>query len=104
MSDAVRFIGPNCGNGTPLAIIQPSRETGHGPAEPGLEGGEMKYETKRSEDATHVIDDGGCLYWVAAQGMTSDQVAADFAATYDGGLGKYDVTTLATDERERYSA
>lgn len=57
-----------------------------------------KFTTKQNNDSTHVIDDGGCIYWVAAPSKTNDEVAAMFRDGYDGTLGAFDVTTLATGE------
>ena len=61
--------------------------------------------TSKNNDSTHVIDDGGCIYWVAAPGKTSDEVAAMFRDGYDGDLsdGGFDVTALATDDRTKYA-
>jgi hypothetical protein len=64
----------------------------------------MNWTTKPQADSTHVIDDGGMIYWVAAPGKTSDEVADAFRAGYDGELGSYDVTTMATGDKADYTA
>jgi hypothetical protein len=56
------------------------------------------------ENATHVIDDGGMIYWSITPDMTSDEVASAFRVGYDGTLGDYDVTDLRTGNRTDYSA
>ena len=62
----------------------------------------MNFATKLTADATHVIDDGGCLYWVAAPEMTADEVADAFRVGYDGQLGAFEVTNLATETVANY--
>jgi hypothetical protein len=64
----------------------------------------ITWHTGKPENATHVIDDGGMIYWSVTPEMTNDQVAAAFASDYDGTLGKYDVTDLRTEERSDYEA
>lgn len=64
----------------------------------------ITWHTKQIEGATHVIDDGGMIYWSVTPEMTNDQVAGAFRVGYDGTLGNYDVTDLRTDERTDYSA
>ena len=60
------------------------------------------FTTSKQDDSTHMIDDG-MIYWIASLGKTSDEVAAMFRDGYDGDLGAFDVTDLATDEREDYA-
>lgn len=60
------------------------------------------WNTKPQPASTHVIDDGGMIYWVSAPGKTNDEIAAAFKIGYDGKLGKYDVTTIATGEQSEY--
>lgn len=52
------------------------------------------FTTKIKNDSTHVIDDGGCIYWVTAPGKTCDEVAAMFRDGYDGTLGEVQVTEV----------
>ena len=63
----------------------------------------ITWHTAKPDNATHVIDDGGMIYWSVTPEMTNDQVAAAFRDGYDGKLGSYDVTDLRTDERSDYS-
>lgn len=56
------------------------------------------------KNATHVIDDGGMIYWSLTPEMDNDQVAEAFRVGYDGALGSYDVTDLRTQTRTDYEA
>ena len=64
---------------------------------------EITWYTKQPEGATHVIDDGGMVYWSVTPGMTNDEVASAFRAGYDGQLDNYDVTDLRTSIKTDYS-
>lgn len=71
----------------------------------------MKTESKiefltgnQPERATHIIDDGGIIYWTIAPDLTSDQVAEAFRSGYDGALSNYDVTDIHTGTRTDYTA
>ncbi len=55
----------------------------------------MKFTTSPQSNSTHVVDDGGCIYYLAAPGKTNDEVAEAFRAGFDGDPGECDVTTLA---------
>jgi hypothetical protein len=54
------------------------------------------WTTKPTAESTHVIDDGGMIYWVAAPGKKYGEIAEAFRANYDGQLGDFDVTEMAT--------
>ena len=60
------------------------------------------FTTSQNTDSTHIIDDGGCLYWITAPGKSNDDVAQMFRTGYDGKPGNFDVTDIATDERSDY--
>ena len=56
----------------------------------------------KPEAATHVIDDGGMIYWSVTPNLSNDEVAKAFASEYDGNPYPFDVTNLATEERSDY--
>jgi hypothetical protein len=62
----------------------------------------LNWTTKPQADSTHIIDDGGMIYWVSAPGKTNNEIAAAFRAGYDGNLGKYDVTEMVTGNQTNY--
>lgn len=64
----------------------------------------INWHTKLAEGATHVVDDGGMIYWSCTPDLTSDEVAVAFRAAYDGTLGDYDVTDINTGTKTDYSA
>jgi uncharacterized protein YfdQ (DUF2303 family) len=59
---------------------------------------------KAKDESTHVIDDGGMIYWTETPGKTNDEIAEEFRRDYDGELGEFDVTTIATDECSVYGS
>ncbi len=64
----------------------------------------IEFLTGPTDEATHIIDDGGMIYWAEAPDKTNDEIAAEFRRDYDGALGSFDVTTIATDDKTVYSA
>jgi hypothetical protein len=62
-----------------------------------------KFTTALTPDATHVIDDGGCIYYIAGRGYSNDDVAAMFRNNYDGSPGAFAVTSLADDDQTDYA-
>jgi hypothetical protein len=62
----------------------------------------MNWTTEPQDDSTHIIDDGGMIYWVSAPGKTNDEIAEAFRVGYDGRLGKYDVTEMVTGNQTNY--
>lgn len=63
----------------------------------------LNWTIKAQADSTHIIDDGGMIYWVSAPTMTNDEIAEAFRLNYDGRLGNYDVTNMATGEQSEYA-
>ena len=64
----------------------------------------IKFITGPTDGATHVIDDGGMIYWTETPGKTNDEIAAEFRRDYDGELGEFDVTTIEIDDKTVYDA
>ena len=64
----------------------------------------IKFLTGPTDGATHVIDDGGMIYWTETPGKTNDEIAAEFRRDYDGELGAFDVTTIEIDDKTVYDA
>lgn len=62
----------------------------------------IQFLTKPTDEATHVIDDGGMIYWTETPGKTNDEIAEEFRRDYDGEFGEFDVTTIATDDKTVY--
>jgi len=62
---------------------------------------EIEFRAGQVAGATHIVDDGGCLYG-ATTTASCDEVAAAFRGGYDGRLGRYDVTDVRTGEVSAY--
>lgn len=64
----------------------------------------IKFLTGPTDGATHIVDDGGMIYWTETPGKTNDEIAAEFRRDYDGELGEFDVTTIEIDDKTVYDA
>ena len=64
---------------------------------------ENEFTTALQLDSTHVIDDGGCIYYIFARGYSNDKVAAMFRWNYGGSPGAFAVTSLADDDQTDYA-
>lgn len=73
-------------------------------ATPDATSAPLEWLTSKPQNATHVIDDGGCIYWAIAPGMSSDEVGGAFRIGYDGALGAFDITDVSTGEATELSA
>lgn len=62
----------------------------------------LDWSTSLQPNSTHMVDDGGMVYFCHTPGMTLFDVADRFRIDYDGNLDSFDVTNIETGENSEF--